>query len=54
MFCTVNDCEIYYDELDESKPKLIHKGLRYGQVQVFSSLNDECSDREEEELDELN
>ena len=41
MFCTVNDCEIQYESLDESKPILILPGLLHGQVQVFSvSVND--------------
>ncbi len=52
MFCTVNDCEIYFDESDESKPKLLHKNLRYVQVQVFKVLIEECAEREKE-LEEL-
>lgn len=52
MFCTVNDCEIYFDESDEGKPKLLHKDLRYVQVRVFNVSIEECPEREEE-LEEL-
>ena len=54
MFCTVNDCEIYYDSLDEGKPKLILHDLRYCEVQVFKVLIDKGLDRAEEELEEMN
>ena len=53
MFCTVNDCEIYYDSQDENKPKLILPGLRLGQVKVFSESNDDWLDNAEE-LEEMN
>ncbi|MBK5113092.1 MAG: hypothetical protein KGD59_08010 [Candidatus Heimdallarchaeota archaeon] len=46
MFCTVNECEIYYDKLDN--PKLILPGLRYCVVQSFKGHS-----RAEEELEEL-
>jgi hypothetical protein len=54
MFCTVNDCEIRYENLDEDKPQLILPGLRFGQVQAFSEVAKVWTDSTEEDTEVMN